>query len=412
MATAGVTSSTAGGRHGRRRAASRARPDPRRAPAPPARKNGTSEPSPAATRAAGRGSSSAPHASRAPSSAAAASADPPPRPAATGMRFSSRAASGGVGRAARPLPDGLPRRRDRPQDRGCPAPVPCPGRRHAACPRGRRAARLRRSARASGTNTECRSWKPSARRPRTASVRLSLAGARRRTRPASVPALMVRHSRRPRRSSAIGPSVSRRRSHSSTASVCGRRSRAIPAAARAAIHAPRVDGELPRQDVAEHLAALAEARLDEPPQAVLLAGRRAGVAVVRLHDDDRRLDRRRRLECAGRDLEGDPHPGVVLHEHGQVAHLPGRRGDPLGDLALDHQDEALRARRLAEQAVQDRAGDVVREVGHDVVRRRHEADEVLVQGVALDEAQLAASRAGPRIGRAGRRRARDPARPP
>jgi hypothetical protein len=44
----------------------------------------------------------APHASSAASIAAAASDEPPPSPAATGMRFSRRAASGGV--AGRPGP--------------------------------------------------------------------------------------------------------------------------------------------------------------------------------------------------------------------------------------------------------------------------------------------------------------------
>ena len=48
-------------------------------------------------RAARPASSSAPQASSAPSIAAAASDEPPASPAATGMRFSSRAARGGAG---------------------------------------------------------------------------------------------------------------------------------------------------------------------------------------------------------------------------------------------------------------------------------------------------------------------------
>ena len=159
------------------------------------------------------------------------------------------------------------------------------------------------------------------------------------------------------------------------------------AAASAAVDAPGVDRELARQDVVDHLAALAEGGLDEPPQLVLGLRVEAVVGGVRLDDDDRGFDRRLRLEGGGRDPERDPDPGVVLHEDRQVAHPAGRRGDPLGDLALDHQHEPLRPRRCAEQGVQDRAGDVVRQVGDDVVRRLDELDEVLVERVALDEAE-------------------------
>ena len=59
----------------------------------------------------------------------------------------------------------------------------------------------------------------------------------------------------------------------------------------------RLDGELPRQDVVEHLAALAEARLDEPPERVLGVGvRQPVVARVRLDDDHGALDGGLRLE--------------------------------------------------------------------------------------------------------------------
>ena len=47
--------------------------------------------------------------------------------------------------------------------------------------------------------------------------------------------------------------------------------------------------------------------------------------------------------AVGGHAERDAHAGVVLHEHRQVAHLPGRRRDPLGDLALDHEHEPLAA---------------------------------------------------------------------
>ena len=180
--------------------------------------------------------------------------------------------------------------------------------------------------------------------PTTARVRLSFAGARRTTgerrRSGSVTAGSAVRRRRPRPSGPIGPSASRRASHSPTASVCGRRSGSMPAVASAAGRRARRRRQLARQDVVDHLAALAEGGLDEPPQLVLGRGVEAVVRVVRLDDDDRRLDRRARARTPSAGTrEGDPDPGVVLDEDRQVAHLPGRRRDPLGDLALDHQHE-------------------------------------------------------------------------
>ena len=134
------------------------------------------------------------------------------------------------------------------------------------------------------------------------------------------------------------------------------------------------------------------------------ASRRSSV-VVRLEDEDRGLHLGRGLEGVPRDPERDPGPGVVLEEDREVAHLAGRRRDPLGDLALDHQHQPPGPRRLAQEPVQDRARDVVREVGDDVVGLGHEVDEVLVERVALDDA---AARRGlelrRRTSRAGRRR--------
>ena len=98
----------------------------------------------------------------------------------------------------------------------------------------------------------------------------------------------------------IGPSASRRASHSPTARVCGRRSGSMPTAVEGRGHLGGVERQLAGQHVVEHLAALAEARLDEPPELVLGVGVEAVVGVERLHDDDRRLDRRCRLERLGR----------------------------------------------------------------------------------------------------------------
>ena len=139
----------------------------------------------------------------------------------------------------------------------------------------------------------------------------------------------------------------------------------------------------------DHLAPLPERGLDQAPEAVLVLGRQPVVEVERLDHDHRRVDGRGRLEGRRRDRERDPDTGVVLHEHGQVAHLPGRGGDPLRDLALDHQHEPARPRGGTQEGMQDRARDVVRQVGDDVVRRPDQVEQVLVEGIALDEAQAA-----------------------
>ena len=136
---------------------------------------------------------------------------------------------------------------------------------------------------------------------------MSFAGARRTTGASRRRSPRVGHARAARRprpiAAPIGPSASRRASHSPTASVCGRRSGSIPAAASAAVDPAGVDGQLPRQDVVEHLAALAERRLDEPPQLVLVVAGRGGRRRVRLDHDHRRLDRRLRLEGLRRDAD-------------------------------------------------------------------------------------------------------------
>ena len=99
----GVTSSSPGRSWARRRHAARAAGRcalrvPRPAPGHPARKNGTSEPSSAASRSARLGTEGRRPTPRAPRRrAAAASDEPPASPAATGIRFSRRAARGGGG---------------------------------------------------------------------------------------------------------------------------------------------------------------------------------------------------------------------------------------------------------------------------------------------------------------------------
>jgi hypothetical protein len=73
----------------------------------------------------------------------------------------------------------------------------------------------------------------------------------------------------------------------------------MPAAARAASTTGRVERQLAGQHVVDHLAALTERGLDEPPELVLLVGRETVVRAVRLDDDHRRIHRGLRLERLG-----------------------------------------------------------------------------------------------------------------
>ena len=206
--------------------------------------------------------------------------------------------------------------------------------------------------------TECRSWKPSGRGPMTASVRLSLAGARRTTgvsRPDPGALREPGHgavARLARVRAPIGaerlaerePLPDRERLRPPIGVDAGRRQR------RASTR-PASTGSCRARTLWIILRRSRNAGLDEPPELVLLvAASRRSSGGERLDDDDRRLDRRLRLERRRRDRERDPDAGVVLDEHGQVAHRAGRGGDPLGDLALDHEHEPVRPRRLARAA--------------------------------------------------------------
>ena len=234
-----------------RGAARRAPRDPRRGPGRRPRKNGTSEPRRTATaRRSGSVELGAPRLERAVEGRGSIRR-PPARPAATGIRFSRRAASAGAG----PGPPGQPRRPRRgsrrwPAARGCrpagPASKPghvqgvlAAGGRGQAQPVGERQRHEDGVERVEAVGPD----------PMTARVRLSFAGARRTTgaRRRCGSARRSRSRRRPvpRRGRAaswpMGPSASRRASHSPTARVCGRRSGSMPAAVSAGGDATRVE---------------------------------------------------------------------------------------------------------------------------------------------------------------------------
>src|SRR4029079_19173294 len=64
-------------------------------------------------------------------------------------------------------------------------------------------------------------------------------------------------------------------------------------------------------------------------------------------------------------------------------------GIPRAHLARAQEGEPLRSRRLAEEAMQDRARDVVRKVRDDLVGRLDEPRQLPVESLAFDQAQPA-----------------------
>ena len=378
----GPRASRAGRRASRagRAAARPARRDPRRGPARRPRR--TARPSRAGPRRAGArpGSSSAPHASSAPSMVAAASDDPPASPAATGIRFSRRAASAGAGPgpAGPATADRRARGRQRPEHDVVGRRAGIEARRRGGCRRGRRPARGSADRRgASGTKTECRSWKPSGRRPTTARVRLSLAGAsrthRRQASDGSVAAITSA-------ALAPGPPVGADRAE--------RLAQGQPLPHREGLRAPLgVDADRRRGPRSPAPASNGSWRA-RTLWSILRRSRK--LAWTSRQSSSSASGSRRSSasngsttmtadstagagsNAVGRNVERDPDAGVVLHEDREVAHLPGRRRDPLRDLALDHQHQPLRAAAASQQRVQDRARDVVRQVRDDVVRRLDE----------------------------------------
>ena len=229
-------------------------PRPSTRAAPPARKNGTSEPSRAATASRSSDRSSAPQASSARVEGRRGVAAAAGQPGRDGDPLlepgGERPAAAGRARPSRRRP---PRRvaaiaRSTRFARAGPRPS-SPSTWSVSATRRRRARRSAGRRAPSGTITEWSSWKPSGRRPTTASVRLSLAGASRhragrrgRLGADRASALMrspapAGRAVRPR----SGPSAASRRSHSPTASVCGRRSAAIPAAAERGARPARLE---------------------------------------------------------------------------------------------------------------------------------------------------------------------------
>src|SRR3989449_8058757 len=83
--------------------------------------------------------------------------------------------------------------------------------------------------------------------------------------------------------------------------------------------------------------------------------------------NERRVDLRRRRECAGRHGEDDAGPRSELGEDAQVAvsARAGCRRQPFGDLALDEQRHPADTRRVADQMMNDRRSDVIGQVAEN-----------------------------------------------
>ena len=196
-----------------------------------------------------------------------------------------------------------------------------------------------------------------------------------------------------------GPSAADSASHSSTDSVWGRRSGvdADVAASAASMRSRPTIGSCRTQHVVEHLAALAEARLDQPPQVVL--GLRGEAARPGRADEHRRVDLRRRLE------RGGGHDAARRARRRGTGRTPrGSSCRPAGAAIRSATSRwSISTKRSGRGSssstlVEHRAGDVVRQVGDQVPGRRHEVRRGRGRGC---RPRPAAARRHPRTARAG-----------
>ena len=329
----------------------------------------------------------APHASSAPSSAAAASLLPPARPAAIGIRFSRRAARAGVGRAP---PTAVRRGGDRPQDEvaGCrperrPVEVVA-GDVEGVLGSGRRGEReaIGQAERGHDRMEGVEAVRPPA-DDREGQVELGRGEAddRRRGRSADrsrAPALDCSPAARRGCAGRARPSRSARAPRAGAATPPRRASgaagpdRSRPSASAAAIRAGGT-GSCRVRTLWSILRRSRNAAWTSRQSASSSAGSRRSSSANGSTTMTAESTAGAGSKAVGRHPPEDPHRRVVLDEDRQVAEPAGARRDPLGHLALDHQHEPARTGRLAEQPVEDRAGDVVGQVGDDVVRLGQQA---------------------------------------
>ncbi len=116
------------------------------------------------------------------------------------------------------------------------------------------------------------------------------------------------------------------------------------------------------------LAPLAEACLHDPIEGLARGACCNGRCIAAPEAKHGGIDGRGGLEGGRGDARHDLRRGDVLGEDRQVAHLSRRRRDALGDLELNEQDRQLRWPLALEEGVEQRAGDVVRDVRHDLDR--------------------------------------------
>jgi len=93
--------------------------------------------------------------------------------------------------------------------------------------------------------------------------------------------------------------------------------------------------------------------------------RPGSIGVISTTADSTSAPARRRRE----EQERNPHGARGTGRIPRGAHVAGARRDALGHFPLQHQDEPFGPRRGPQEAVQDGAGDVVRNVGHHFVWR-------------------------------------------
>ena len=132
-----------------------------------------------------------------------------------------------------------------------------------------------------------------------------------------------------------------------------------------------------RQRARERLAPVSEGVVDESPQ------RRIGARSAPLEADQDRIDVRHRAKDGPGDAAQDLDLAGELGEHARdpVRAGPGRGGEPLANLALDHHQPPLEIGKLVDRAQDRGRGDAVGQVRDDFRRLRPQSGEVELERV-------------------------------
>ena len=159
-----------------------------------------------------------------------------------------------------------------------------------------------------------------------------------------------------------------RHAHSSTRQGLRPPLRIDPTGRQRSLDDLAIHRQLASQAVVDLLATLSESRLHDPIERVARGPDLHRRMLASAKAEDGRVDGGRGLERCRGDAGDDLGGRHVLGEDRQVAHPARRRGNPFGHLELDEQHRELRRPLALEERVEQRAGDVVRDVGHHLDR--------------------------------------------